>query len=364
MYTIDPLISKAATLPSDFYKSDEAWEACKEKVFCNNWQFLADEQEVFKGLENVYPLWLLENYLDEPVILVNQDEQVKCYTNVCTHRGFLLVQHPAKMKKIVCGYHGRRFDLCGKFEAMPEFEEAEGFPRPCDSLSELTLGRWRQFIFTTISPKTDFSVLVKRLEERLHFLPIESFKFEPKYSKTYNVHAHWALYCDNFLEGFHIPFVHQALGSLLDYGSYTTECYDQMVLQIGYSDGTGLTFDLPEKHPDYGKNVAAYYYWLYPNFMLNFYPWGVQLNIVKPVTKDFCKVEFLYYIHDQKAFDILQGDKLAEKTEREDEFVVEAVQRGLRSRFYKAGRFSPKREKGVHYFHSLLSKSLSDSLSD
>ena len=42
--------------------------------------------------------------------------------------------------------------------------------------------------------------------------------------------------------------------------------------------------------------------------------------------------------------------------DKEDEIVVENVQKGVRSSFYRAGRFSPKREKGVHHFHVLLSK--------
>ena len=359
MFDIKKSIEVASTLPPEFYQSEEVWDLCREKIFCKSWLYLADENLLFKGLDNVFPITLLENYVDEPLLLTKIEEEIQCFTNVCTHRGFLLMQNPAKVRKITCQYHGRRFDLNGQFEFMPEFEEAEDFPRPCDHLHKLDLKKWRQFLFTAIEPVVDFSILFNRLEERLGFLPIEDFRFAAEYTKTYNVHAHWALYCDNYLEGFHIPFVHQALGSILDYGKYTTEFYDQMVLQIGYSDGSGFCFDLPEGHIDHGKNVTAYYYWVFPNFMLNFYPWGVQLNIVKPITKDFTKVEFLYYIKDQKIFDLMEGDKLAEKTEREDEFVVEAVQKGLQSRFYKSGRFSPKREKGVHYFHRLIAEHLS-----
>ena len=62
----------------------------------------------------------------------------------------------------------------------------------------------------------------------------------------------------------------------------------------------GETFDLPEGHIDYGKEVTGYYFWIFPNFMLNFYPWGVQLNIVKPYSPDFCRVEFIYYIYNQE----------------------------------------------------------------
>lgn len=358
MYSIDKSLAHASTLPSDFYHDEEAWQIIKEKVFCQTWQFLTDSDNIFKGLDNVHPLWLLENYLDEPLLLIKSNEEIQCFSNVCTHRGFLLMQHPGQMKKLTCGYHGRRFDLDGRFEFMPEFSEAENFPRPCDDLPKVNLRNWRQFLFSAVHPTWDFDKTLTRLDERLAFLPFEDFRFASEYSKTYNVHAHWALYCDNYLEGFHIPFVHQSLGSLLDYGSYTTECYDQIVLQIGYSDGSGFTFDLPDDHPDADKNVAAYYYWIFPNFMLNIYPWGVQLNIVRPVTKNFTKVEFLYYIHDEEIFKIMEGDKLAEKTEREDEFVVEAVHRGLKSRFYTEGRFSPKRENGVHYFHQLIAQYL------
>ncbi|MBX2817640.1 MAG: Rieske 2Fe-2S domain-containing protein [Saprospiraceae bacterium] len=357
-YDIDENIAHANTLPGAFYQDPETWEIVKEKIFAKTWLYLADPQNLFRGPENAVPVTLLENYLHEPILLVESEDALQCLSNVCTHRGFLLMQHPKQCKKLVCGYHGRRFDLRGQFEFMPEFEAAENFPSACDHLSHVPFARWRQFGFAGINPAFDFSIITERLEERLYFLPIESFRFAPEYSKTYSVHAHWALYCDNYLEGFHIPFVHQSLGAILDYGKYTTECYDQIVLQIGYSDGTGYCFDLPEGHPDFGQDVTAYYYWIFPNLMLNLYPWGVQLNIIRPVSTTFTKVEFLYYIYDQEIFETMDGNRLAEKTEREDEFVVEAVQKGLQSHFYQAGRFSPKREKGVHYFHRLIAEHL------
>ena len=107
------------------------------------------------------------------------------------------------------------------------------------------------------------------------------------------VEAHWAIYCDNYLEGFHIPFVHDDLNSVLDYGDYETEIDDYFVLQIGYAKDGDNVFDLPKGHQDYGKNIAAYYYWIYQNLMLNFYPWGLSINIVKPLDRNQTKVKFL-----------------------------------------------------------------------
>lgn len=357
VYQIDPNIRSASTLPADFYRSQESWKEVMKRVFERNWIFLGDEQQMFRGMNTTFPMTLLENYLQEPILLTQSDDEIRCLTNVCTHRGFKIVDAPSIDKNLRCQYHGRKFGLDGSFLTMPEFDEAEDFPRACDNLHRLPLVNWRRFLFTAIEDPNDQSVY-DYLNERMYFLPIEDFQYAPELSKTYNVHANWALYIDNYLEGFHIPFVHMDLGKVIDYGSYATECSGNAVLQIGYSRNSDFTFDLPKGHPDADREVTAYYYWLYPNFMLNFYPWGVQTNHVRPITPDFCKVDFEYYIHDEKIFRLMQGDKLAEKTEREDEFVVEAVQEGIKSRFYPGGRFSPTREQGVHHFHKLLAEAM------
>lgn len=356
-FTIDDNIKTASTLSTDFYTSAEAWEAAKQKIFARTWQFSGDKELIFNGFENVHPYLLIDNYLEEPLLLVKSDNgTIKCMSNVCTHRGFLLVNQPAKLKKIICGYHGRRFTMDGSFEHMPEFTEAENFPRPCDNLPEVPLGQWQRFLFSAINPTKPIDGFLHMLKKWVGFMDLSQYRYAPEYSKTYNVHAHWALYCDNYLEGFHIPFVHDDFMKILDYGKYKTLTQDEVVLQVGYGDKDSFVFDLPTDHPEFGEHITAFYFWVFPNFMLNIYPWGVQLNIVKPINKGFCKVEFLYYIIDQEIFDIMNGEKLADKVEQEDEFVVEAVQKGLRSHFYKNGRYSPTQENGVHYFHQLIAE--------
>jgi choline monooxygenase len=255
-------------------------------------------------------------------------------------------------------YHGRKFQLNGKFESMPEFQNVKNFPRPCDDLHAFPLEQWGPFLFAGLDPAFEFSKVIAKMNERVGFLPLHEFKLDESRSKDYLVNAHWALYCDNFLEGFHIPFVHSDLNAVLDYGAYTTEIYDYLNLQIGYSDGGEEVFDLPEGHPDYGKSVAAYYYWVFPNMMFNFYPWGLSVNIVKPLSIDRTRVSFISYVYDESGIASGAGAAL-DKVQREDEFVVEGVQKGVRSRFYKAGRFSPDREQGVHHFHRLLADFLS-----
>ncbi len=135
--------------------------------------------------------------------------------------------------------------------------------------------------------------------------------------------------------------------------SDTTELFEYGSLQIGYADGAQETFDFPANHPLAGKEVAAFYFWVFPNMMFNFYPWGLSVNIVKPHSVSKTKVSFITYVYDETKYGEYEG-LLVDKVEREDEFVVEGVYQGLHSRFYKSGRFSPSREQGVHHFHRML----------
>jgi choline monooxygenase len=100
--------------------------------------------------------------------------------------------------------------------------------------------------------------------------------------------------------------------------------------------------------------VGAYYWWLFPNTMLNLYPWGISLNVVHPLAVDRTKVSFISFVWDESKLDRGAGSGL-DRVEREDEVIVESVQRGTRSRAYERGRYSPARETGgVHRFHQLL----------
>ena len=161
------------------------------------------------------------------------------------------------------------------------------------------------------------------------------------------------MYVENYLEGFHVPFVHADLNQLIDYGSYSSELFRYANLQLALARDGEAAFDLPPQSPDHGQRVAAYYFWVFPNLMLNFYPWGLSLNLVQPQGVARTRVAFRAYVWDASRLDSGAGGAL-HQVEMEDEAVVQAVQRGVRSRWYRGGRYSPTREQGVHHFHRLL----------
>jgi len=355
--SVDPDISRAWTLPSRFYAEPGILALLREKVFARSWQFVGDT-DLVKVPGQVYPFTMLEGCLDEPLMLTrDMDDKVHCLTNVCTHRGTVLVEGPARERTLTCRYHGRRFNLDGTFKFMPEFEGTKDFPSESDNLKRVPFAAWKKFVFASLEPRVPLEEMLRPLTDRLGWMPLDECVFDASRSKDYLVRANWALYCDNYLEGFHLPYVHASLNAVLDYSNYATELYPWCNLQLGVGKGGDQCFSPPPGSPDHGKNIAAYYYWVFPNTMINVYPWGVSVNVVRPMGVDVTRVSFLSYVRDASKLDSGAGAGL-DRVEREDEAVVEAVQRGMKSRNYDRGRYSPTREQGVHHFHRMLVSAL------
>jgi choline monooxygenase len=339
VFQIDPDIRKARTIDTSFYTDQSHFKASAEKIFSRAWHFMGHVDQ----LDELSPSILLPGFLNEPVVLVKK-ESVTCMSNVCTHRAKLLVEEACKADLIRCRYHGRRFDLAGKMISMPEFQDVEGFPSERDDLRSLPCERYGPLVFVSIAPAAPLSEFLVGLSDLSNSSEIEGLQFYG--IKSYEVNAHWALYCENYLEGFHIPYVHRGLNEVVDCGSYRTDLYRYSSLQTALgNDG----------------EVAARYLFVFPNLMFNIYPWGISVNVVRPVTPERTVVEFLTYVRDPALMNDGAGADL-HGVELEDEAVVESVQQGVRSRFYQSGRYSPTREQGTHHFHRLLAEFMNVSL--
>ncbi len=356
-FQVDADITRAWTLPSAVYTDAAVYESARERIFAKGWQFAADVSAA-RVPGQAHPFTLLEGCLDEPLLLVRDErDQLRALSNVCTHRGNLVCEQGGVLNSLRCRYHGRRFGLDGSFASMPEFEGAKDFPSPVDDLRSLPTAVWGPFVFVGLAPFLAFDEWIGPMRERVRWLPIEQCKFDPSRSRDYLVQANWALYCENYLEGFHIPYVHSGLNTALDYGSYRTELFRYSNVQVGIGRGGEDVLHPPAGSPDHGQPIAGYYFWLFPNLMFNVYPWGVSINVVRPLGVDRTRVSFLIYVWDAARLERGAGSDL-DRVEREDEAIVEAVQKGVRSRHYDRGRYSPTRETGTHHFHRLLAEFL------
>jgi choline monooxygenase len=351
---VDPDIRRARTPIPELY-GPALYQRSLASVLARTWHVVA-EGEAPPEPGSARPLALLPGSLDEPLALTcDARGEVALLSNVCTHRANLVVNEPCKTASLRCRYHGRRFGLDGRFKAMPGFEEALDFPSAADDLPRVATGTWGPLRFASLDPGHDLAAWLAPLVERTAFLDLGERPLEEL--RTYDVGAHWALYVENYLEGLHIPFVHPSLDQAVDFATYRTELEPLATVQVAVARPGELAFDLPLGHRDHGQRIAAYYVWLFPGTMVNVYPWGLSINVVRPQGADRTRVIFASCVVDAALRDRGAGAGL-HQVELEDEAVVEAVQRGVRSRLYRGGRYSPSRETGVHHFHRLLASSL------
>ena len=96
---VDKDIKLAETLPAKFYKDKNIFESSKKKIFLKCWHWIGDNSSCKEGNIKI-PVDILPKFLNEPVIISNSDKnKIKCFSNVCTHRGNILVHEKCRSKK-------------------------------------------------------------------------------------------------------------------------------------------------------------------------------------------------------------------------------------------------------------------------
>jgi len=181
-------------------------------------------------------------------------------------------------------------------------------------------------------------------------------------SRTYVLNCNWKVFVDNYLDGgYHVPHLHRGLNSVLDYAHYTIENDQRCCVQSSPMSQPG---DADPATAAARQGDRAYYLWLYPNFMINWYRGVMDTNLVLPLSVDRTAVVFDFYFAGGDEARNRESVKVSERIQNEDVAICESVQRGLKSRAYTAGRLSARRESGEHLFHRLLAGDLKKAISD
>ena len=345
--SINKDITQAELITPEFYTRTKYFKKVKNKIFAKSLQFIIHQDNLEN---NVNPFIFLEDFLNEPYLLI-RGKSLKVLSNICTHRANLLCHKVSNNKNIQCNYHGRTFDLDGNLKNPPGFEGVKNFPTEKDNLKNIPYKSWNDFIFTSIKSPINIDGVFKDIDSRLAYYPFQKLCYDSNQSNTYTINAHWALYCENYLEGFHVPFIHKGLNEDINYNNYKTEILDHGVLQYAINK----TASNPKQILT--DNMYAYYYWIFPNMMFNFYNWGLSINIIEPINKKKTRIRFLSFPIKGLSPPNNNFSDL-DTIEREDQKVVLSVQKGISSFNYNRGRYSAKHEKGLHYFHQLISRYL------
>ncbi len=354
LYNADAPLEEACTIPAAWYLDQRIVNLERECVFGRNWIAVGRADQVAER----GAFFTLE-LAGEPLVVVRGDDgELRAFYNVCRHHAAAVATAPCGIvQHLRCPYHGWTYGLDGSLKGAPEFAGVCNFDRGRNGLVPVRAATWEQFVFVALDEKTPpLDTFLGELPTKVAPLALDSIRFFER--RTYTLACNWKVYVDNYLDGgYHVPHLHKGLNSVLDYKEYTIENGARYCLQSSsmVSSAEHASFTATR------TGDRAYYYWIYPNFMINVYEGIMDTNLVLPVAPDKCLVQFDFFFAD-----VSEGRRqhnaesvaVSERVQDEDVDICESVQLGLGSRAYGAGRLSVRRERGEHLFHRLLANDL------
>jgi choline monooxygenase len=365
---VNEQIECAHTLASRFYTDPAILEIEKAKIFCKTWQMVGTlDQPCGQANGLIRTIADPESYFTaevagEPIIIVRDNRgTLRAFSNVCRHRAGPIALGSGCKNVLRCQYHGWTYTLDGRLIGTPDVEGVEFFDRGTMGMVPLRLETWEKFIFV------NFDREAESLCSFLGDIPQQArgFQFDDLHlveRRDYVIDCNWKVYVDNYLEGYHIPIAHPGLMREIDYSQYRTDTFRYHSQQFApirarkaddtseraYAPGTGLQ--------------QALYFWIFPNLMLNIYPDNISTNLIVPLSHEKTLTVFEWLFHDPVSIKVqeraIKAVAFSDEVQREDIGLCQNVQKGLRSSTYDRGRYSVKRENGVHHFHMLLSEFL------
>ena len=341
-------LDHASTIPASWYVNKDLYELELKTVFSNTWQFAARKDQLERPGE-----YVTTDIAGEPVVVVRgHDDVLRAFFNVCRHHAAAVMTEPhGNAAQLRCPYHGWTYSLEGELKGTPDFTGVCDFDRARNGLVSVELLEWEQWILVKLQTSsfaftTDLTDEIGSLKlDRLHWFERRHYHFD----------CNWKVFVDNYLDGgYHVPYLHKGLDSVLDYSNYMIENGAVHCLQWSpmVSDGAEAQTGAVR------KGDRALYYWIYPNFMINVYDGVMDTNLVIPRGVDQTEVIFDFYFPDVTGEEARERNRasveVGQRIQDEDTAICKSVQRGLNSRAYNAGRLSVRREAGEHLFHRLL----------
>ena len=356
-YNAAAALPDAHTIPASWYTDPRIAQLELQNVLSRAWQAVGRAEQVEKPGQ-----YVTASVAGEPVVAVRgSDGKLRAFYNVCRHHAMTVMNEPCgHAQHMRCPYHGWTYNLEGQLRGMTEFEGVCNFDRAQNGLVPIRVETWENFVFVNLDPHAasleEFLGALVGLAKPLGFGGLHFVE-----RRSYRLNCNWKVYVDNFLDGgYHVPHMHKGLNSVLDYTNYTIENVDRCCVQ---SSPVAVDKSSEASAAATRKGDRAYYFWQYPNFMLNWYQGYLDTNLVLPLGVDRCEVIFDFYFGDTRESQmpyIRESMGVSERVQQEDIIICDGVQRGLSSRAYQAGRLSVRREAGEHLFHRLLAADLQD----
>jgi len=371
-------VSRSMTLIPDAYSSEPFYELEQEKVFATSWVAVGCLSDV----KNPGDL-IVATVAGQPLVVTrNNAGQLRAFYNVCRHRGAQLVEAGCtRLKKLFrCPYHSWAYDFDGNCLGTPLFTNAdipedmqgifdmsdvEAFDKANYSLYPVKVDTWGFLVFVNLDPEA------APLAEQLGDLPQRFAEYrldewQVVREKIYDIRANYKLIGENFMEYYHLPWVHPELikvSKMEDHyrwqgpGMYT----GMTTWPISQNSAAGGWLGLPPISGLTRPNIeSARFIWLFPNIAINIMPNHIFIMMAQPDgpahTIESCRIlchpESMAGDGTEAALDGLLN--FWDLINVQDVEIVERVQQGLQVKAYNGGRMCYRFEEPLHRFQNMI----------
>jgi choline monooxygenase len=311
------------------------YEHERRAVFAKEWLWFATTEQLGEPgryIAQVYAGWPL-------FVQRGASGELRGFHNVCRHRAGPLVDDGVGVcKSLVCRYHGWAYASDGRLRSARDFGadlDAGDF-----ALHPIKVSEWRGQVFVNL----DMGAAPLCTDLAAFFAECEGFPIEtmvPVRAFRHDLACNWKTYCDNYLEGYHIPLLHPELNRQFDAKRYRVDLGDRY-----------CRHSAPRRDGAATANGRWLFRW--PNLAMNVYGDSMNVEVVVPTGPQSCSVLYNHFFVDRHAPDVADVIALSDLVMEEDRRMVEVVQRNLAAGSYDTGRLSPRHEHGLAQFQDLV----------
>ncbi|WP_179797767.1 aromatic ring-hydroxylating oxygenase subunit alpha [Actinomycetospora corticicola] len=372
-------VDLASTLIPDAYSSPEFFAQEQDKVFTSSWVAVGLVGDLDKPGRCV----VVEVAGRSILITRNRHGELRGFHNLCRHRATKLLDDDARevghRNRIRCPYHNWTYDTDGACLGTPLFEgsdvpageetifdqTAKGFDKADYGLLPVSVDSWGFFLFVTLAHDPEpLTTALGDLPERFADYRLDEWTAQRRL--TYDVAANYKLIGENFMEYYHLPWVHPELNQVSKFsdhyrwqgpGLYTGMCTTPVSgnTEAGGWDGLSPLRTLGPQDADAGRFV-----WLFPSTALVVLPNHAFVLFNRPVAANRTVETAVLLTHPEAADDadaeagIEQLAKFWDLVNRQDLEIVERVQEGLENPAYRGGRMCFRFEEPLHRFQNMV----------